>query len=126
MKFDDAKTPHSDDQRELFKQMFGEKYLEMELGEDCKCDDDPKRRKKRPATKEEKEKFVEELMAAAKEKRRQLEEATTPSLLERLTPSTGTVLAGAGLIAVGAAAIFFGPELLAAAGLGAAFAWVTQ
>jgi hypothetical protein len=121
MKFDDAKTPHSDDQRELFKQMFGEKYLEMELGEDCICDDDPKRRKEELKTKEERKEFVEKLVTVAKERKRQLEEEAGPSLLERLTPSAGTLAVGAGLVALGAAAIFFGPELAAGAGIAALF-----
>ena len=126
MKFDDNDTQHSKEQEANFKKMFKDKLVKMEEGEDCICDDDPNRRKRR-VTKEEREAYVKHLVAVAEERKNQLQPAAAaPSLLERLTPSTGTVLVGAGLIAVGAAAIFFGPELLAAAGLGAAFAWVTQ
>ena len=126
MKFDDAKTPHSDGQRADFQRMFKDKYVEMELGEDCICDDDPNRRKEQPATKEEKQKLVDKLITVAEERKRQLEQVAAPSLLERLTPSTTTVVAAGGLILLGAAAIFLGPELAVGGGIAALFVGATQ
>ena len=40
MKFNDADTPFSAEQRRAYQDMFGEDFVEMEEGKDCICEDD--------------------------------------------------------------------------------------
>ena len=107
MKIDDANTDHSRKQREAFKEMFKDKYLEMEEGEDCICDDDPNRRKEDFATKEERKKFVDKLVTVAEARKRQLQQVAAPPA-SRGIPASYVVGGTVCLIGL-AALVFFAP-----------------
>jgi len=48
MKFNDGSTGFSKAQKADFEEMFGDKFVTMEEGKDCICDDDDKKKQPQP------------------------------------------------------------------------------